>query len=223
MTVCNSAYRSSMAVGVLQRQGFVNVSNMRGGSQAWIDAGLPVYEAKQQGVVASTPKREVNVADRISAGELKRMMMDMPDAFQLVDVRPAEHFADYNIPGSENVELAEILDNPSFLTGVGSLVIVDRDGSLGMMVAGILSQKTQRNVKALYGGVQAYWNESDVGSSAQSMAKPSLARPTLARPISASPNLSSPISASPRPPTPASSTSVSPQPATKPKRKSAGC
>lgn len=207
VTVCNSAYRSSMAVGVLQREGFVNVSNMKGGSQAWIDAGLPVYEAKQEGVTATTSKREVNLADRISAAELKRMMMDMPSAFQLVDVRPAEHFADYSIPGSEYADLADILDNPSFLTGVGPLVIVDRDGSVAMMVAGILSQKTQRNVKALYGGVQAYWSESDVGSAAQPMVSPSRAIP----------------STSPRPRTPAPSTSVTPQPTSKPKRRSAGC
>jgi rhodanese-related sulfurtransferase len=140
-------------------------------------------------------------------------MMDMPDAFQLVDVRPVEHFADYNVPGSENVDLADILDNPSFLTGVGPLVIVDRDGSISMMVAGILSQKTPRNVKALYGGVQAYWNESDVGSSAQPMASP----------ISTGPSSSGPSSASPRPRMPVPSTSVTPPPTAKPKRKSAGC
>jgi len=34
VTVCNSVYRSSMAVGVLQREGFANGSNMKGGSQA---------------------------------------------------------------------------------------------------------------------------------------------------------------------------------------------
>ena len=213
VTVCNSAYRSSMAVGVLEREGFVNVSNMKGGSQAWIDAGLPVYEATQQSVTSTASKREVNLPDRISSTELKRMMMDMPNAFQLVDVRPVEHFGDYNVPASENVALADILDNPSFLTGVGPLVVVDRDGSIAMMVAGILSQKTPRNVKALYGGVQAYWNESDVGSSAQPMAGP----------IPTSPSAAGPNSASPRPRMPVPSTSVTPPPTAKPKRKSAGC
>jgi len=45
VVVCNSAYRSSMAAGILERKGFKNPRNLKGGSQAWIDAGLPVYEA----------------------------------------------------------------------------------------------------------------------------------------------------------------------------------
>jgi len=139
--------------------------------------------------------------------------MDIPAAIELIDVRPAEHFTDYNIPGSRNVDLADILDNPSFLTGVGPLVIVDRDGSIAMMVAGILSQNTQRNVKALYGGVQAYWNESNIGLSAQAMASPN----------QGSPRWVSPNAASLRPSAPATATPVSPEPTVTPKRKSAGC
>lgn len=42
--VCNSAYRSSMATGILERQGFTKAVSLEGGSQAWMDAGLPVYE-----------------------------------------------------------------------------------------------------------------------------------------------------------------------------------
>ena len=45
VTVCNSAYRSSMAVGILERKGFKMPRNLQGGSQAWIDAGFPVYES----------------------------------------------------------------------------------------------------------------------------------------------------------------------------------
>ena len=47
VVVCNSAYRSSMAVEVLERNGFKTVRNLKGGSRAWIDAGLPVYETAQ--------------------------------------------------------------------------------------------------------------------------------------------------------------------------------
>ncbi len=169
VTVCNSAYRSSLAVGILERAGFQQASSLAGGSQAWIEAGLPVYEATLQSTaVTSTPKRVIRLAERISAAELKRMLMDLPDSFQLVDIRPAEHFADYHLPGSQNVELAEMIDNPAVLTGAGPLVIVDRDGSLGMMVAGILSQKTRRPIKVLFGGLQAYWSEVGVGASARS-------------------------------------------------------
>jgi len=45
VVVCNSAYRSSMATGILERKGFKMPRNLKGGSQAWIEVGLPVYEA----------------------------------------------------------------------------------------------------------------------------------------------------------------------------------
>lgn len=45
VVVCNSAYRSSMAAGVLERKGFKMPRNLKGGIQAWIESGLPVYEA----------------------------------------------------------------------------------------------------------------------------------------------------------------------------------
>ncbi|MCL5123498.1 MAG: rhodanese-like domain-containing protein [Deltaproteobacteria bacterium] len=45
--VCNSAYRSSMATGILERKGFTKAISLAGGSQAWIDAGLPVFEGQK--------------------------------------------------------------------------------------------------------------------------------------------------------------------------------
>jgi rhodanese-related sulfurtransferase len=89
--------------------------------------------------------------------------MDLPGTFDVVDIRPAEHFADYNVKGAKNVDIAELLNNPAYLTGVGPLVVVCRDGSLSLMVAGILSQKSARPIKALYGGLEAYWSESGLG------------------------------------------------------------
>ena len=166
ITVCNSAFRSMMAAGILERNGFTNVSNLDGGGKAWIAAGLPVIEASPSGGGSTTAKREVRIADRLSAKELMRMIQDLPGRFQIVDIRPAAHFEDYQIPGSENVDLADLLENPAYQNGVGPLVVVDRDGSLAMMAAGILSQKTQRPIKALYGGLQAYWNEAGIGAAA---------------------------------------------------------
>jgi rhodanese-related sulfurtransferase len=114
--------------------------------------------------VGAASKREIQLAERIPAAELKRLMMDLPSTFQIVDIRPPEHFADYSLPGSENVDIAELIGNPAYLTGAGSLIIVCRDGSLAMMLGGILSQKTERNIKVLYGGLEAYWNEAGPGS-----------------------------------------------------------
>ena len=37
---CKGGYRSSIAAGILQREGFTDVSNARGGFDAWKEAGL---------------------------------------------------------------------------------------------------------------------------------------------------------------------------------------
>jgi hydroxyacylglutathione hydrolase len=137
--------------------------------------------------------------------------MDLPGTFELVDIRPSDHFADYSLPASVNVDVAELLDNPAYLTGAGPIIIVDRDGSLAMMLAGILSQKTQRSVKALYGGLEAYWSETMAGGFTQ----PSVAVSTSAPPVPAHPAPAAPPSATPPVPS-----QQQPKP---PAKKSAGC
>lgn len=216
MTVCNSAYRSSMALGILERRGFGDLYNLAGGAEAWIAAGLPVVGGQASAAAASAsvsvPKREVRLAERLSAGELRRLIMDLPGTFDLVDIRPSDHFADYSLPASVNVDVAELLDNPAYLTGAGPIIIVDRDGSLAMMVAGILSQKTQRSVKALYGGLEAYWSETMTGG----FTLPSAALPsTSAPPVPAHKAPAAPPSATPSVPS-----QQQPKP---PAKKSAGC
>jgi len=173
VTVCNSAYRSSMAVGILERKGFKMPRNLKGGSQAWIDAGLPVYESTRKGEgTKPAPKQQVKLPDRISADELKRLIMDLPGSFELVDLRPTNHFADYHLPGSINVHVAELIADPGFLVGAGPLVLVDRDGSIAMAAGGILSQKTDRPIKVLYGGLEAYWSEDRGISPAKALSVP---------------------------------------------------
>jgi glyoxylase-like metal-dependent hydrolase (beta-lactamase superfamily II) len=209
VAVCNSAYRSSLAIGILERDGFSKVRSLAGGGEAWIEAGLPVIE---QGVACTVPSASgnaggsVRLADRMSASELKRTLMDLPGSVEVVDIRPAAHFDDYNLPGSRNADIAQVLSHPAYLSGGASLVIVDRDGSLAMMVAGILSQKTDRRVIALHGGLQAYWAESDLGSLISPGLLPGGSTGPAAQPLPSSPA------------TPAAA------PATRPKkRRSAGC
>ncbi len=185
VTVCNSAYRSSMAVGVLERKGFKQVRNMEGGSEAWITAGLPVFEAEKAGAYAA-PKKYVKLPERISASELRRLMMDLPGTFELVDIRPPEYFKDYTLPGSANADPADVISNPAYLTGAGPLILVDRDGSLAMAVGGILSQKTERPIKVLYRGLEAYWSETE-GVSGNMQSAPKAVSPTVQPSAPASP------------------------------------
>jgi rhodanese-related sulfurtransferase len=164
VTICRTSYRSSMAMGILERAGFENVATILGGSQAWIDAGLPTRQSARDSVSLVAGQQLVDLPERISADELRRLQMDLPGTFDLVDIRPAEHFADYHIPGSRNAAISDVLSNAAYLNGAGPLIIADRDGSLAMMVAGMLSQKTDRQIKALYGGVELYWRTADIGS-----------------------------------------------------------
>lgn len=215
VAVCNSAYRSTMAVGILERAGFKKIMGLAGGSEAWIEAGLPVFEAQKGTSASGALRREIKLAQRLSADELKRLLMDLPGTFQVVDIRPKEQFADYSVPGSQNVDIAELLANPAYLVGSAPLVVVDRDGSLAMMVAGILSQKTERPIRALYGGLTAYWSQTELGGAG-------LAAPGAAS-SAPSPGLRAPQSPAPAAITPQP---VAPQPASPPakaKKKSAGC
>ena len=206
LTVCNSAYRSSMGASVLLKQGFKEVFNMEGGSEAWIAAGLPTLGAAGGGHgPAAAPARVVRLPDRIAAADLKRMLMDLPGTFEIVDVRPAAQFADFNLPGALQVDIADLIANPAYLNGAVPLVIVDRDGSLAMAAGGILSQKTPRPIKVLFGGLEAYWNESAAPLPAGAPAAGSAVKP--AAPVSAPA-----LPAAPKPAAPET-----------PKKNSAGC
>lgn len=204
VTVCNSAYRSSMGIGLLERRGFKKVASMVGGGQAWIEAGLPVIQPTAPGTAATQPKRVIKLPDRIDPAQLKRMLMDLPGTFELVDIRPVEQFKDYNLPGSRNVDIGDLIANAAYLTGPGPLVIVDRDGSLAMAAGGILSQKTERQIKVLFGGLEAYWNLAEMGE------------PVKAVPLA-------PSAPAVPPSVPAAPDQPAPQKPKTPKKKSAGC
>ncbi len=219
VTVCNSAYRSSLAAGVLKRLGFKQVASLDGGSEAWIAAGLPTLgpEAVRPAGAATPaaaspppaaapppPLRDLRLPERLAPVELKRLLVDLPGTFELVDLRPPAAFADYHLPGARNVAIEELLKDPGLPTRPGALILVDRDGTLAMAVGGILSQKTTRPVKVLHGGLAAYWSEVEFPS--VSGAPPSGAT---------TPGM--------RPPEPVPAAPAAPAPPAPPRRKPAGC
>lgn len=57
--VCNSAYRSSMAAGILERKGFKKAQNLEGGSQDWMKEGLPVYGGEKTPEAGLVPGKAV--------------------------------------------------------------------------------------------------------------------------------------------------------------------
>ena len=159
--------------------------------------------------LAAPAVQSVTLPQRIAAAELKRMLLDIPGTFEIVDVRPPAQYADFSLPGSINASIADVIANPAYLKGVVPLIIVDRDGSLAMAVGGILSQKTRRSIRVLHGGLEAYWSDSAALS-------PPVA-PALAPVQSVKPAASVPASARPAAPASAPAGSAAPT------KKSAGC
>jgi rhodanese-related sulfurtransferase/glyoxylase-like metal-dependent hydrolase (beta-lactamase superfamily II) len=204
ITVCNSAFRSSLAVGILERKGFKKARSLDGGSEAWIQAGLPVIEPAKPAPALSSGKL-LPLPELVSPQTLQSMTVDTPGAFELVDIRLPDQFADYHIPGSRNVVASDVLFNPAFLNGTIPLVLIDRDGMTAMAIAGILSQRTERPMRVLAGGLEAFWSatakKSGPGSVPDSAARPAV-QPLLPQPETDTP--------------PAA-------PASPVKRKSAGC
>ena len=164
VTVCNSAFRSSLALGILEREGFTNVSSLDGGGKAWKKAGLPMLQSSASKGATSLAKRSISLPEQVSASQLKRTLMDLPTTIDVVDIRPSEHFADYSIAGSRNVDVVQVLSDKSFLAGSVPLVLVCRDGSISMAVGGALAQKTERPIKVLYGGLESFWQETNAPS-----------------------------------------------------------
>lgn len=137
VAVCNSAFRSSMAVGLLERAGFKKPASMKGGMEAWVEDKLPVVEISAAAtvssiaaVVDSTKNQNSGFPECISAEELQQMIKDLPETFEIVDIRPAVEIQDYNPVDAQAVDLNELLVSQKWLSGDVALIIVDRDGTL---------------------------------------------------------------------------------------------
>jgi len=161
--------------------------------------------------LAAPVVQSVTLPQRISAAELKRMLLDQPGMFEIVDVRPPAPYADFSLPGSVNASIADVIGNPAYLKGVVPLIIVDRDGSIAMAVGGILTQKTQRSIRVLYGGLEAYWRDS------APLLPPVGPTPAAASVLQVKPGASVPANAKPAAPGSAPAGSAAPA------KKSAGC
>ena len=220
--MCNSAYRSSMAVGLAEREGFTDVGSLKGGLHEWVDAGRPVVvgdghaPARTSAAAPSGPL--LLLPEVIEAGALATALMDAPQLYAIVDVRAAWQFAEYHLPGAVNVAPEAVAGHVRSLPAASRLVIVDRDGTVAYAVAGAVLKElgaAAPSVRVLSGGTAKYWTEVELGGGpvpegprgpAVNQAAPAAA-PTAPAPV-----------ATPPAPTPAA-------PADKPaaKKRSAGC
>lgn len=203
--VCNSAYRSSMAVGLAERMGFRDVRSLDGGLDAWVSAGLPTTGrmAAQTHTTAAAPLGgKLHLPEPIHATMLAKVLLEQPGSYVVLDLRPAWQFAEWSIAGARNVPVDAIAAHVQALPDEARIVLVDRDGSLAYAVGGALMNPAgTRVLRVLHGGLQALHRDVVLGGS------PSMTAPSTATPVPAPP-------VAPTTPTPA------PAPA---KKRSAGC
>ncbi len=89
--VCNSAYRSSMAVGLAERQGFASVASLDGGVDAWLTAKLPTKgTARIAGAAVCTTPPPSDGADAPTSTALPPPRGDDGDGARRRPARPAE-------------------------------------------------------------------------------------------------------------------------------------
>jgi len=219
--VCNSAYRSSMAVGLAERLGFTTIASLDGGLDAWLTAGLPSKgTANLAGAVCDTPTAAPAAAppttgpgfllpESTSAASLAAGLSDQPKAWAVLDVRPDWAFDDYHVPGATRVDPDAIAAHVRALDPARRVVIVDRDGTTAFAVAGMLAATVPgRSIRVLTGGTAAFWRDVEAVGGAPLPSKSSA--PTAA-PAPVAPPAATP---SPKPAT------VAP---TAPKKRPAGC
>ena len=173
LMVCNSAYRSSMAVGLAERLGFVDVGSLDGGLDAWVEAGLPVLGnqaaqihggASHEVAAAAIATGAIALPEPVDSALLARVLASQPEAYAVIDVRPAAQFAEWRIPGSVNVALSQLGAHVRALPEASRVVLVDRDGTAAFAAAGaLLAADPKRPIRALLGGVQAFYATTQFG------------------------------------------------------------
>ena len=210
--MCNSAYRSSMAVGLAEREGFEDIGSLAGGLHAWADAGRKTVGAQAAAAAASPAGPALLLPEVIGADALATAMMDAPRLYAVVDIRTPWQFAEYHLPSAVNVAPEAVAAHVRALPAGSRVVVVDRDGSVAFSVAGAVLQElgaSAPSVRVLSGGTAAYWSQVELGGASTGSMVPASA-PTLTRPAAPS-----------TPAAPSAPAAPAAKPA--PKKRSAGC
>ncbi len=182
---CNSAYRSSMALGLAERLGFAEVLSLDGGLDAWISAGQAVEGEAAQELATAAPAADLLLPEAMDAAALARALESQPGRWALFDLRPATHYAEFHVPGAVNLAPAELDGALRALPAGTRAVLLDRDGTQAFAAAGaLLARHPERDVRVLLGGTAAWWQDSFGGAgvlqAASAAGAPAAARPAPA-------------------------------------------
>lgn len=162
--VCNSAYRSSMAIGLAERLGFQDVASLDGGLDAWLAEGLatigdaPVCAKPAAAGVGG----HILLPEPLEPKALAALLADQPQSYAVLDVRPRAAFDEYHVPGALHAPIEELETRVAELDrdGARRIVLVDRDGTLAWALAGrLLASDGTRDLRVLTGGTARFWLE----------------------------------------------------------------
>lgn len=109
-----------------------------------------------------------NESDHIAAEELAKWLIDKKPDLLVVDMRSAEEFAQYHIPGAVNIPFAELFEGESqeMLSGDKTIVLYS-NGSTHAAQAWVLLKQMGIESFVLLGGLN-YWTEAILNPQAPS-------------------------------------------------------
>jgi rhodanese-related sulfurtransferase len=169
LLMCNSAYRSSLAAGLLEKQGFEDVGSLTGGLEAWLDASYPILGTAAGGEsdAGSAVLTTIFLPESVDSKALATALETQPEIYAVFDIRPAWQFEEYHVPGARHTTLNELPSLVQELPSASRVVIVDRDGGTAHAVAGALLVNLGprgKSVRVLAGGTARYYEEVELGS-----------------------------------------------------------
>ena len=96
----------------------------------------------------------------VSADELGHWIIDKQPGFLVVDIRSADDFAKYNIPGSLNIPMAELAkqDNLEILNEYEMAILASNGNTFSSQAWMLLRQKGLDNLYLLKGGLNNWVN-----------------------------------------------------------------
>ncbi len=167
---CESGELGALAAKLLLDMGFTNVSNLEGGTLAWIDAGYPTHNPEPTGAVTFSQMVDEAMAEvpGISPEEAHRQMEEDPRTL-VIDPRDAADILATTgiIPGAMNIsygaltwradnELPQEWREPELEDRSRPIIMVCESGELGALAAKLLLDMGFTNVSNLEGGTLAW-------------------------------------------------------------------
>lgn len=82
LMICRSGRRSEKALGILAAKGFVNLTNLEGGTQKWVNDGLPIVDPAKQQLFADQFKSQASSNPESMQIKIRDAFVDIFNACQ---------------------------------------------------------------------------------------------------------------------------------------------